>query len=117
MLFFNTDIIKTSINHIKTFGKCDKQQQLKDILEAAMVSHPEGFADNSTIPPMTPTPVNKPSAWKSLCLFTNILDVKNKTAIHQVGASKSNHKSIQSVSISWALKPEQKVNSNINNQI
>ena len=27
-----------------------------------MVSTPEGFTDNSPISPMTPTPVNKPSA-------------------------------------------------------
>ena len=59
----------------------DNQQQLKDILEAAMVSTPEGLTNNSPIYPMTSTTVKKPSARKSLCLFTNILDVKNKSAI------------------------------------
>ena len=45
-----------------------------------MVYTPGLFIENSPIYPMTPTPVNKPSAIKSLCLFNNILDVKKKTA-------------------------------------
>ena len=45
-------------------GKCDDQQQFKDIIEAAMVSTPKGFTDFSPISPMTPTPVNKPSSRK-----------------------------------------------------
>ena len=43
-----------------------------------MVSTPEGFTDDSPISPMTPTPVKKQRAQKSLRLFTNILDVKKK---------------------------------------
>ena len=57
-------------------GKCDDQQQFKDILEDAMVSNTEGFTDNITIYPRTSSPVKKPSAQKSLCMFTNVLDVK-----------------------------------------
>ena len=72
----------------KYSGKCDNQQQFKDILEASMVSTPEGLTDNSTIYPKTPTPVKKLSSRKSLCLFTNILDVKKKTAIRRFGADK-----------------------------
>ena len=37
----------------KQAGKCDNQQQFKDILEAAMVSTPEWFTDYSPISPMT----------------------------------------------------------------
>ena len=37
----------------KQSGKCDNQQKFKDILEAAMVSTPEGFIDNSPIYPMS----------------------------------------------------------------
>ena len=37
----------------KTAGKCDDQQQYKDIIEAEMVSTPEGGTDNSL---MTPNP-------------------------------------------------------------
>ena len=46
----------------KQAGKCDNQQQLKYILEAAMVFTPEGFTYNIPISPMNPTPVKKPSA-------------------------------------------------------
>ena len=62
----------------KHAGKCNDQQQFKDILEAAMVYTPEGFTDKITRSPMTPTPVKKPIARKSVCLFTNILYVKRK---------------------------------------
>ena len=54
-----------------------------------MVSTPELFTYDSPISPMTSTPVNKTSARKSLCLFTNILQVKNKTAARRVGTAKS----------------------------
>ena len=43
-----------------------------------MVSTPEVFTDNSPISNMKPTPVKKPSDRKSLCMFTNILDVDKK---------------------------------------
>ena len=66
----------------KQAGKFDDQQQFKDILEDAMVSTPEVFTNEIPMYPMISTLVNKPSARKSLCLFTNILYVKNKTAIH-----------------------------------
>ena len=60
----------------KHAGKCDDQQQLRYIPEAAMVSNTEGFTDNSTRSTMKLTSVKKPSARKLLCLFTNILYVK-----------------------------------------
>ena len=40
-----------------------------------MVSTPEVFTDNSPISPITSTPLKKLRAQKSLCLFTNVLDV------------------------------------------
>ena len=52
-----------------------QQKNLKDILDAAMVSTPEGVTYNCPNVPMTSTPVKKPSARKSLCLFTNILKI------------------------------------------
>ena len=58
----------------------DDQQNLKDILATALLYTPEGVTDNIPNVHMTSSPVNKPSARKSLCLFTNILDVKHKTA-------------------------------------
>ena len=51
---------------IQKYGKCDNQQQFKDIIEAALVSTSEGFTDNSPISTMASTPAKKPSAKKSL---------------------------------------------------
>ena len=59
-----------------------------------MVSTPEGFTNNSPISPMKSTPGKKPHAQESLCLFTNISEVK-KTAYRQVGAAKSKRKAIK----------------------
>ena len=72
----------------KHAGKCDEQQQFKDIIETAMVSNPEVFTDNSLIYPMKQTQVKKPSARKSLWIFTNILYVQKKTATRRVGSAK-----------------------------
>ena len=60
-----------------------------------MVSTPEVFYDNSPRSPMDPPTLKKPSSRKSLCLFTNILVMKNKTAILRVGAAKSKRKAIK----------------------
>ena len=78
----------------KHAGKFYEQQQFKDIIETAIVSTPEGFTDNSPRSPITPKTVKKPSARKSLCLFTNIFDVKNKTAVRRVRDAKSKRKAI-----------------------
>ena len=59
-----------------------------------MVSTTEGFNNKSPIYPITSTSINKPSAQKALCLFTNIAEVK-KTAYRQVGAAKSKRKAIK----------------------
>ena len=61
--------------------------------------------------PTTLTQFKKPSARKSMCIFTNILDVKKKTAILQVGAAKSKSKAIKAGTTKWALKPNRKGNS------
>ena len=90
--FFKHKCLKNINKLYKHAGNCDDQQQFKDILKDAMVYTYEGFTDNSPRYPMTPTPVKKPSARKSLCLFTNILYVKNKTPIHRVIVAKSSHK-------------------------
>ena len=67
-LIKNTLYEKKCIQNIKKSYKhavnCDEQKQFKYILEAAMVSTPEGFTDNSPRSPMTPTPFKKPSARK-----------------------------------------------------
>ena len=90
----NTIYEHKCLENIKTIYKqavkCDYQKQSKYIIEADMVSTPKVFTYDSLIYPMTSTPVKKPRTQKSLCLFTNILDVKKKTAYRQVGAAESN---------------------------
>ena len=60
-----------------------------------MVSTPEEVTDDSPHLPMISTTVKKPSARKSLCLFTNILNVKNKTVKRHVGAAKPKLRAIK----------------------
>ena len=82
------------MNNIKNIyqraGKCDDQQNLKDIIDSAILSTPEGVTDNSPNVHMTSKPVKKPSARKSICLFTNILDVKPTTAKRRFVAENPN---------------------------
>ena len=87
------------MNNIKKIyqhaGKFDDQKNLKDILEAVLLSTPEGFIDNSPNMHMTSSPVKKPSASKSLCVFTNILDVNPTTAKRCFVAAKYRRKSMK----------------------
>ena len=109
------------MNYIKNIyqhaGKSDDQQNLKDILEAAILSTPEGVTDDSTNVHMASSPAKKPSASKSLCLFTNILDVKKKTAQRRVGAAKSKRKAMKVGNSLWTNKTKRKGNSKINKHI
>ena len=106
--------IKKIYNHA---GKCDDQQNLKDIIDAAILSTPEGVTDNSPNVNMTSTPIKKQSARKSLCLFTNILDVQPKTAKRRFVAAKSRRKSIKVCNSLWTRKSQLKGHSKINEQI
>ena len=87
------------MNNIKKIyqhaGKCDDQQNLKDIIYAAILSTSEGVIDNSPNVHMASKPVKKPSARKSLCLFTNILDVKPMRAKRRFVAAKFRRKSMK----------------------
>ena len=93
------------MNNIKKIyqhaGKCEDQQNLKNILDTAMVSNPEVVTNNSPNVPMTSTPVKKPSDRKSLCLFTNLLDVKNKTPKRRIVSAKSKRRSMKVGTIPW----------------
>ena len=81
------------------------------------VLNPEEFTDDIHNVPMTSTPVKKQSARKSLCLFTNILDVKNKTEKRRVGAAKSKRKAIKAGNSLWNKGKKRKGHSKINDQI
>ena len=86
--------------------QCDDQQNLNDILESALLSTPEVFTDNSPNVHMPSTPVNKPSASKSLFLFTNILYVKPKTVKRHFVAAKSKRKAMKVGNSLWTKKNE-----------
>ena len=96
------------INNIKKIyqhaGKCDDQQNPKYIIDAAILSTPEGLTDNSPNAHMKLSPVNIPSARKSLCLFTNILDVKPTRTKHCFVAAKSRRKAMKVCNILWTKK-------------
>ena len=89
MSIFEHRCMKNTKKIYQHTGKFDDQQNLKDILESALLSNPEGFTDNSPNVHIPSTPFKKPSTRKSLCLFTNILDVKPKTEKRRFVAAKS----------------------------
>ena len=95
-------------------GKCYDQQKLKYILDAAILSTPDGVTDNSPNVPMTSIPVKKPSSRKSLCLFTNILDVKPKTSKLSIVDTKSKRKATKVGNNLWTNKTKQKGHSKKN---
>ena len=87
------------MNNIKKIyqhaGNCDDQQNLKYIIDAAILSNPEEVTDNSPNVHMKSTPIKKPSGRKSLCLFTNILDVQSNKAKHRFVAVKYRRKAMK----------------------
>ena len=109
------------MNNIKKIyqhaGKCDDQQNPQDMIDAAILSNPEVVTDHSPNVHMTPKPVKKPSARKSLCLFTNILAFKPTTAKRRFVAAKSRRKSMKVCNSLWTKKSERKGHSKINEQI
>ena len=54
-----------------------------------MVSNTQGFTDNSPISPGPYVTTKNPSARKPLHKFTEVLNSKKKTAVHQLCDSKS----------------------------
>ena len=50
-------------------------------------------------------------------MFTNILEVKNKTSYRQVGADKSKRKAIKFGNSQWELEQKKKGNSKIDEHI
>ena len=69
-----------------------------------MVYTPEEVTDVSASFHITQTTVNKPISTKSLCLFTNIFDVKNKTDIRRVESEKLKRRAIKVVNSLWTNK-------------
>ena len=109
------------MNNIKKIyqhaGKCDDQKNLKDIVDADILSTPQGVTDNSPNVHMTSTPVKTLSARKSLCLFKNILDVPPKAAKRRFVAAKYRRKSMKVCNSLWKNQKKRKGHSKINEQI
>ena len=82
-----------------------------------MLSTPEGVTDKIPNVPMISTPVKKPSASKSLCFFTNILDVKQKTAKRHIVAAKSKCRAMKVGTSLWTNKVKLKGHSKIKEHI
>ena len=93
---------------ISTCRQCDAQQNLKDIIDAGILSTPEGVTDHSHNVPIPSTTFKKPSASKSLCLFTNILAVKPTTAKRRFVAAKSRRKAMKVCNSLWTKKQNEK---------
>ena len=82
-----------NINNLyKTAGKCGYQQQHKAIIEASMVSTPEGCTDNSTMTPNPYVPTKKHSARKLLRQFTDTLYIRHKTDFRRFSTAKAKRK-------------------------
>ena len=67
--------------------------------------------------PGPPMIIINPSARKSLCLFTGVLDVKKRTAACQVGADKSKIKVIRAGSMIWSSITKRKGYTKIEEQV
>ena len=73
-----------------------------------MVLTQEGVIDNSPNVTMTSKTVKKLSDRKSLCLFTNILNVKQKTEKRFIVAAKSKCRAIKVGTSLWTEKKNQR---------
>ena len=82
-----------------------------------MVSTQEGVTDETPNVPMTSTPVKKRSARKSLCLFTNTLNIKQKAEKRHIGAAKSKRRALKVRNSMCTNKQKRKGHSKINEHI
>ena len=109
------------MNNIKKIyqyaGKCEDQQNLNYILEAALLSTPEGFTDNSPNVHMPSSTVKKPSATQSLCLYTIywMLNLKQQNVV--LWLHNPNEKPWKWVIAFGQNKKKRKGHSKINEQI
>ena len=89
----------------KSSGKCDNQQRYKTILEAEMFSTHYGFNGNSPVSPGFSVTVKNPIARKLLCQFTELFDVKSKSAARRLVDAKSKRELFISVIMLWYTIP------------
>ena len=66
-----------------------------------MVSTPDGFNDNSQNLLGPSVTVKNPSARKSLCKCSRVLNFKQNAAVRRLGDAKPNTKEIRSINMLW----------------
>ena len=82
-----------------------------------MVYTPEEFNYNSPMSLCTHFTVKKTNTRKSINQSTKVLDVKNKTAVHRLGAAKLKHKYIRAGIMLWYSIPKRLRHIKINDQV
>ena len=82
-----------------------------------MVSTPDRFISKSPISPKPSVTVINHNARKSLHIFTEVLNVKNKTAVDRVGAAKSKQKSIRAGNVLCSSITKRKRHTKINERV
>ena len=79
-LYYRSSFEHKCLNNIKKMyqhaGKCDDQENIRDIIYADMLYTPEDVTDDSTILTMKSTTVKKVSAGKSLVFSSKYLMLK-----------------------------------------
>ena len=113
----NCEMYKHRCKLYTSAGKCDDQIHFKAFIEESMVSTSDIFTDNIPMSHGPPMISRNNSARKSLCIFTEVLDVKSKTAVRGVGCAKSKRKSIRAGSMMWSIIPNSKRHTKINEQV
>ena len=86
-------------------------------MEASLVSTTERITDSSPMSLGTPIIDKKCSARKLLHLFTEVLNIKDKNSVLQIGDAKSKRKSIRARSMLSSSIPQRRVHTKINEQV
>ena len=87
-------------------GKYDYKHQHKAIIEAAMVSTPEGFTDIIPMSSGPYMPVKQTNLRKPLRKFSETLDVKPTSSVCHLCAAKPKRNANRAVSMLWYSIPK-----------
>ena len=82
-----------------------------------MVSNPDIFTNNILTLPGPSVTVKNPSARKLLHIFTELFDIKSKTAVRRVGADKSKRKEIRAGNMLWSSITKRMVHTKISERL
>ena len=102
---------------IETAGKCDYENQYKEMIETEIVSATKGWTDKSTMTSNPSVSTKNPSARKSLYQFTETLDVKYKTDVCSFGVGKTYSKSTKRGNVLWSNTEKSRGNTKTNQKL